>query len=1051
MVPQRLFMGTGQHCRCLVLLQLVLSCCGFNIDLQFPVVKTGNPGSFFGFSVALHNQTKGEQRYLLLSGAPLDQALPSQNANQTGAVYYCPLTDKSDDCKRVDIDEKVDTKKYILDHMWLGVTVTSGGPDGRILACGHRYVAIVLSGQEEQWRMIGRCYPRDNDMKLNISDDWQTDPLELCNPNADHNDQGMCNLGMAAGFIPSGMYFGAPGSYNWQGNTIVQTRVDFSHDNSEFGKLSKENSSSYTGFAVETGYNILQKDKLTIVAGAPRYVHKGAVFLGSLINAPSLQVQQILIGQQVGSFFGSSIALADLNNDGWQDLIVGAPFYFDWKKEIGGAVYIYMNEAGTFQEQPSVTLNGAAWSSFGFAVASIGDVNQDGFQDLAIGAPYDGSGKVFIYHSNEKGLNSEPRQIIDGQEVGQNGIQVFGYSIKGGMDVDENAYPDFLVGSLSDKIALFRARPVIIVSKTFTVTPNIVDAKKCSMEKSCIKADLCFSYILSNGDASYKRNITLSFTVEADKERSKPRVYFVDSKPVPSNVYQGTFSMPSMNCMSLFLNVVDNVRDMLQPINITMSYGLLDRKKRRASGVQSLDNFPVLSGDQKHHVSQEINFQRECGQDNKCESNLQISFQYVDEKLKPLHRKDEVQVLEYRQDVKKLALNLNITNFPSGDKKGEDAHQSSLNITFPPTLLYSAFRSDNQDIACTVSETLICELGNPFKQNQKALLTVIFEATRITLNTSEIDVFLQLSTISLQDDLQPVQAKLLIEYTIQTSLRVSPERPTTYFSGVVMGESGMHTVGDIGSPVNYTFTVTLDGEPLGSVGTLMLLFEWPHEIANGKWLLYITEILMDGTSDKKCVPPGLVVNELNLTLSGRSETRQKREVEHMQNDSPGLVLAASKKGPREVELNCQDGTANCRNFTCPLHNMTREAKVTVHARLWNSTFIEEYKDNNRVKVKAAVYLILQTDKSAIKMEMKQAIAQLIVDSEMIEEKPKEIALWIIIVAAVAGVLLLSLIILLLWKCGFFRRASTRAMYEAKHQKAEMKIQPSETERLTDDL
>jgi integrin alpha 3 len=36
------------------------------------------------------------------------------------------------------------------------------------------------------------------------------------------------------------------------------------------------------------------------------------------------------------------------------------------------------------------------------------------------------------------------------------------------------------------------------------------------------------------------------------------------------------------------------------------------------------------------------------------------------------------------------------------------------------------------------------------------------------------------------------------------------------------------------------------------------------------------------------------------------------------------------------------------------------------------------------------------------------------------------------------------------QCGFFRRASRREMYEAKGQKAEMKSQPSETERLTED-
>lgn len=40
--------------------------------------------------------------------------------------------------------------------------------------------------------------------------------------------------------------------------------------------------------------------------------------------------------------------------------------------------------------------------------------------------------------------------------------------------------------------------------------------------------------------------------------------------------------------------------------------------------------------------------------------------------------------------------------------------------------------------------------------------------------------------------------------------------------------------------------------------------------------------------------------------------------------------------------------------------------------------------------------------------------------------------------------------LLLSQCGFFQRANRREMYEAKAQKAEMKIQPSETERLTED-
>lgn len=68
----------------------------------------------------------------------------------------------------------------------------------------------------------------------------------------------------------------------------------------------------------------------------------------------------------------------------WNDLIVGAPFYFDRKKDQGGAVYIYMNENGSFQKTATTVLKGPATSAFGFAVAAIGDINQDGFQGMTL-------------------------------------------------------------------------------------------------------------------------------------------------------------------------------------------------------------------------------------------------------------------------------------------------------------------------------------------------------------------------------------------------------------------------------------------------------------------------------------------------------------------------------------------------------------------------------------------------------------------------------------------------------------------------------------------
>lgn len=149
-------------------------------------------------------------------------------------------------------------------------------------------------------------------------------------------------------------------------------------------------------------------------------------------------------------------------------------------------------------------------------------------------------------------------------------------------------------------------------------------------------------------------------------------------------------------------------------------------------------------------------------------------------------------------------------------------------------------------------------------------------------------------------------------------------------------------------------------------------------------------------------------------------------------------------------LTCSNGRARCVWLECPLPDASNITNVTVKARVWNSTFIEDYKDFDRVRVDGWATLFLRTSIPTINMENKTTWFSVDIDSELVEELPAEIELWLVLVAVGAGLLLLGLIIILLWKCGFFKRARTRALYEAKRQKAEMRSQPSETERLTDD-
>uniref|UniRef100_A0A8C8VEF5 Integrin subunit alpha 3 n=1 Tax=Pelusios castaneus TaxID=367368 RepID=A0A8C8VEF5_9SAUR len=1019
-------------------------CSAFNLDTKFLVLKKGGvERSFFGFSVALHHQTEGLDRYLLLAGAPHDVVV-EMNATRMGAMYYCPLSASMDDCKRVNIEEKNDLQQHIIEDMWLGVTIASQRqPSGRVLACAHRYTKVLWVGSENQWRMVGKCYVRGNDLQLQVVDDWQTYHNEMCNSNTDSVVTGMCQMGTSGGFTANTVYFGAPGAYNWQGTNYVLQReswelVDSSYPNHNNGNI-------YIGYSVEAASAVLSQSQVTFVSGAPRHQHVGAVYLLTDVSHNALERSQVLPGEQVGSYFGSSIALADLDNDGWQDLVIGAPYYFERKQEVGGAVYVYMNEGGSFRNQSSLVLKGPSNSAFGFAVASIGDVNQDGFQDIAIGAPFEGYGKVYIYHSSSGGLVSRPRQVISGAELGPLVIQTFGYSLSGGLDVDGNSYPDLLVGSLSDQIALLRARPVInILNKTFTVSPSLVDPTKCT-PSSCIQVQICFSYNQSAGDPNYKEKINLLYTLEADRDRRPARVRFAGTH---SAVYRGVFTMPDSKCQDLQLLLLENIRDKLHPITLRMNYTLEEKPRQFQLGALSLNAFPVLNEDQPRENHTEVNFQKECGLDNECNSNLQLQCAFVNEQNQPLPRLNGTQVLQYSGDVKKLHLSVNVTNMPSTGANGEDAHEALLNITVPHTLLPSSVRPSG---ACTFEETVLCDLGNPFKKNQRAELTITFEAINITLNTREVTAQLQLSTLSYQKDLQPVWAELLVDYTVRSSLTMTSPLLRTYFSGKVMGESAMKSDLDVGSPLRFDFQVNTKGESLDSLGTIILGFEWPYEIHNGKWLLYPTEILMGTNKSRRCRPPGGIINPLNLTLlDSDASPRQKRDLEVAPQAELPITLAAAKKAKSETQLSCSKGTSRCIWFECPLRHARHTTTVSIRARVWNSTFIEEFSDFDRVRVGGQATLFLKTNVPTINMKNHTVRFFVDIDSELVEEQPAELELWLVLVAVGAGLLLLGLIILLLWKCGFFRRANTRAMYEAKGQKAEMKIQPSETERLTDD-
>lgn len=71
---------------------------------------------------------------------------------------------------------------------------------------------------------------------------------------------------------------------------------------------------SSTGYSVLVEKNVRSRDNYTVLTGAPRDESKGSVVFGKKAGK-MIVLDFILPGEQVGSYFGNSLAVADLNND----------------------------------------------------------------------------------------------------------------------------------------------------------------------------------------------------------------------------------------------------------------------------------------------------------------------------------------------------------------------------------------------------------------------------------------------------------------------------------------------------------------------------------------------------------------------------------------------------------------------------------------------------------------------------------------------------------------------------------------------------------------
>ncbi|XP_041846599.1 integrin alpha-6-like [Melanotaenia boesemani] len=1004
---------------------------GFNLDTQNVLQRKGDPGTLFGFSVAFHQQLSPAKRNLLLVGAP--RAIHQNQVNVTGVVYWCDLSTTTERCQPIEFGNEEFLESKGINNQWMGVRVTSQGPGKNVMSCAHRYQQWSQSPSLSVPHLLtGQCYLLGDNLQVGEEErTWRRvvcDYEHLTRRQKDHEWFGYCQQGHGASFAKDNqsLLFGAPGAYQWKGIVRMEVLDNLhitSKDPRETGDIDQFNQkliplqrNSYLGFSIDSGMALIKKGDLTVVSGAPRGGYSGQVaFLKEDPEAQrNLSVKLVLSGPGLASSFGYDVAVVDLNSDGWDDLAVGAPEFFVKDGVVGGAVFIYINTKGKRWEKiVPIALYGHEDSMFGLAVENIGDINQDGYGDIAVGAPYDGSGRVYLYCGSSDGINRKAAQVLS---PGSNTVSLFGYSLSGNLDVDDNQYPDLAVGSLSDSVFVFRARPVITVSTSLKITPNQIDITKerCDEQTCYFAGQACFTYTAQ--PASFNHTLMLNYTFEADSDRrrSRPRVDFVDSS-------RGKLELPEQGrpiCTNTMLRLVRDITDKLRsiPVSVTVSLWSFSETTSASTHVSSIT--PVLNLYQQKTTVSEITLINEgCGSDNICQSNLQVQYKFCSKETKngqevftSLVREEGVAVITPSDE--DIALEITVTNI-----NGDDAHQSHSVIMLPDTLRYSSVihsETAETQVSCSANDngTLIdCELGNPLQRDAEVTFYVMLTTSGISLSTKHVNVTLQLETTSVQE-IQPVEvlAKVVFELRLQIHGLAKPSQVS--LGENLKGESAIKSVDEIGPSVQYEFKITNLGRPLRSFANASLNIFWPKEDSVGKWLLYLTRVSSTGIHSVPCSP----VNEVNPLRSVKgwdAPSRQRREAGYEALSTDDFKLHPTRK---YKTLTCSDGL-RCVEIRCPLLGLDSTALMILHSRLWNATLEEDYSSLNylNIVVEATLSLTKSLENIGFKTENPRTQVKLTVFLEKKVNFLTKVAWWIIFLSVFAALLLLLFFGLLVWK------------------------------------
>ena len=159
-------------------------------------------------------------------------------------------------------------------------------------------------------------------------------------------------------------------------------------------------------------------------------------------------------------------------------------------------------------EKPTILQSNYKGSGrFGMSISKLGDINLDGYNDLLISAPFEDDGAIYIYLGRHQGISLTPSQRIQAPKIDPHKFDesftkpMFGFGLSRGVDIDGNGYNDVAIGAPNSEVVfIYRSYPIIrinsvlnLFNRDLKIDSKTMNVSFCAKYSSKTKIDMPIS------------------------------------------------------------------------------------------------------------------------------------------------------------------------------------------------------------------------------------------------------------------------------------------------------------------------------------------------------------------------------------------------------------------------------------------------------------------------------------------------------------------------------------------------------------------------------